>query len=125
MKARRFDSMALTFIQPPLLLCQRRLPRCEKNKTIKNNASNDNHLDPHLAEPADHFFVDPAVRDHTMDALDVSDQRQALLRPNLVASAITDTSLAARIICAFSCASSTSGVDGPVSGSRPSTARKK
>src|SRR6202023_335576 len=51
--------------------------------------------------------------------------RETLLRLNLLKSATTLTSLEIPIIRLFSGASSTSGVDGPISRSKPSTARKK
>src|SRR5690242_11047750 len=40
-------------------------------------ASNYGNFAPHLAEQADYFLFDPAVRHHPMDAPDVSDHRQA------------------------------------------------
>src|SRR6266550_3867837 len=48
----------------------------------------------------------------------------SLRRPNLLKSVITFTSRAERIITLLSWASSTSGVEGPFSKSKPSTARK-
>src|SRR5205814_9710781 len=48
---------------------------------------------------------------------------ETLLRPSLLKSVTTLTSLAERIITLLSCASSTSGVEGPFSRSKPSTAR--
>src|SRR3989454_5436830 len=50
---------------------------------------------------------------------------ETLLRPSLLKSATTLTSLAERIMTLLSCASSTSGVEGPFSRSKPSTARKR
>src|SRR5439155_1001697 len=50
---------------------------------------------------------------------------ETLLRPSLLKSVTTLTSLAERIITLLSCASSTSGVEGPFSRSKPSTAKKR
>src|SRR5438045_406860 len=50
---------------------------------------------------------------------------ETLLRPSLLKSVTTLTSFAERIITLLSCASSTSGVEGPFSRSKPSTARKR
>src|SRR2546426_9139010 len=50
---------------------------------------------------------------------------ETLLRPSLLKSVTTLTSLEERIITLLSCASSTSGVEGPFSRSKPSTARKR
>ena len=50
---------------------------------------------------------------------------ETLLRPSLLKSVTTLTSLAERIITLLSCASSKSGVEGPFSRSKPSTARKR
>ena len=51
--------------------------------------------------------------------------RETLLRPNLLKSATTLTSSEALIIIPFSSASRTSEVEGPISRSKPSTARKR
>src|ERR1700719_4726527 len=51
--------------------------------------------------------------------------RDRLLRPSLLKSATTFTSLETRIITVLSWASSKSGVEGPSSRSKPSTARKR